>query len=156
MRSGAHGWVGQDILKGVYLTLWFWHPEIVGKFQMSVKNKAAVNAPWVCSIQPLLYLGFHYDHSVFLIQSDAKGCHIYISAWGSALLVSTDRAIPTSLRVWSERQCRASRLNRNMIYTSLIFSNTITGTLWIDTIKFPLFLFSQEAYFYSNMSILCR
>ena len=51
---------------------------------------------------------------------------------------------------------QVSRLNRNINHITLIINNTSTGTLWFDTVKFPLFLFSQEASFYNNMSILCR
>lgn len=37
---------GQDILKGVYYA-WFWRLEILRNFKSQVKNKAAVNAPWL-------------------------------------------------------------------------------------------------------------
>ena len=38
------------------------------------------------------------------------GCWYIHIAWGFlSLLVPTNRAIPTSLKEWSERQCRASR-----------------------------------------------
>ena len=37
----------------------------------------------------------------------------------------------------------APRLNHNMICISLIISNTITKTLRIDTIKFPLFFYTE-------------
>ena len=48
------------------------------------------------------------------------------------------------------------RLNRNVKYITLIIRYAITETLWIDTIKLPLFLFSQEANFYSNICIVGR
>ena len=79
---------------------------------------------------------------------------IYIIVGLSALLVSTNRAIPEPQYV--ERAQTAPRLNRNINHITLIINNTSTGTLWFDTVKFPLFLFSQEASFYNNMSILCR
>ena len=50
----------------------------------------------------------------------------------------------------------ASRLSRNIKHNTLIVRYTTKGILWIDTIKFPLFLFSQEAKFYSNVSIVGR
>jgi hypothetical protein len=49
------GGCGADILKGVYyaLVLTVRNP---GKISMQVKNKAAVDAPWVCYIQTRLIM----------------------------------------------------------------------------------------------------
>ena len=48
------------------------------------------------------------------------------------------------------------RLNRNTKHNTLIVIYKTMRILWIDTIKFPLFLFSQEAKFYSNVSSVGR
>ena len=53
---------------------------------------------------------------------------ISYTAWGFlSLLVPTNRAIPTSLKEWSERQCRASRFL--FVFIVLIYKISVAVVL---------------------------
>ena len=68
--------------------------------------------------------------------------YIFIGVGLSALLVSTDRG-NAKAKIRGTGIRLAPRLNQNMICILLIISNTITKTLRIDTIKFPLFFYTE-------------
>ena len=76
-------------------------------FKMQVKNKATVDAPWVCYIHTHYHL-IAIGVSVHQWNYRCSGL-LYLSAWAATLLASTYRALPTSLKMLSERQFRASR-----------------------------------------------
>ena len=82
---------GADILRGVYYALVL-TPWNLAVSNTNVKNKATVDAPWVCYIHtpPLCLLAI----GVSFCTNGNIGIYcgvlyINISAWGSALLVST-------------------------------------------------------------------
>ena len=139
-----NGRVGQDIWKRRILRFGFDDLKL-RNFQLPVKNKATW-MPRRCVIyMPQMPNSHECIHTYG--NKRYRGCVIHI---GVGLMRCSFRQVGQceGLRSWSERQCRASRLNRNIKLITLIIKYTITGTLWIDTIKFPLFfLFSQGWYF---------
>ena len=134
------------------LVLTTWSPEKTFK---PVKNKATKNdVRYVVSIQPelcsLAYGVLHDRHNgcigydIYMYRREVRSCS-FRHYW--AILRRLDGEASDG---W------ASRLSRNIKHNTLIVRYTTKGILWIDTIKFPLFLFSQEAKFYSSVSIVGR
>ena len=71
--------------------------------------------------QPLVY---PYTNGNF---GHSRVVSIYYSVGLLSLLASTNRAIPTSLRTWSERQCRASRFL--FVFIVLIYKISVAVVL---------------------------
>ena len=98
---------GTDIMKGVYYA-WVLTVRKPRKFSMQVRNKATVDAPWVCYIHTHYYLiaigvsvhQWNYRCSGLLYRIDVglRRCSLRLAG-----------PFPRSLRLWSERQFRASR-----------------------------------------------
>ena len=121
-----------------FTTLWFWRSEIVGKFQKSCQKQSNVDAPWCVIYIPLLPYSHKCTRTLYgSIRHIGSIIHIGV---GSGV-ARFDR-MGTSYEPQNVKRatvCRASRLNRNVEDITLIIRCTMTETLWIDTIKFPLF-----------------
>jgi hypothetical protein len=121
--------VGTDIDKGVYyaLVLTVRNPRKISNCKSKTKQRR-------CPLGMFIH-AFHllYSHRCILtpmVPVLALGGVWYTYRRGaSALLVSTDRAILRSLRSWSGRQCRASRLfmPEKWICKTLVISSPISN-----------------------------
>ena len=85
---------------------------------------------WVCMYKSPFVLGMLYSY-----RRGVSRCS-FLTAGQSQGLTS-----------WNG-QHRSPRLNRNAKHNTLIVRYKTMGILWIDTIKFPLFLFSQDVIYY--------